>query len=82
VFKITRNEVNPRKNNKALNYYLKTLTKNNTPPTLSHGKGKWGKGLRTRINEVITTKQLVEKNPTNPLYLRGWVKQLIIINKV
>jgi len=39
---------------KAFRYFLITLSKRNAPPTFSHGKGRWGKGLRTTINEGIT----------------------------
>jgi hypothetical protein len=56
MFKIAQNEANFRKNNttyKALRYCLETLSKKNVPPTFSHGKGKWGKSLRTTINEGI-----------------------------
>jgi hypothetical protein len=41
---------------------------------------RWG--LRRRINEGIATKELTKTNPTHPLHLKGWVRQLIIINKV
>jgi len=38
---------------KALRYCLETLSKKYAPPTFSHGKGMWGKGLRTTIDEGI-----------------------------
>jgi hypothetical protein len=41
---------------------------------------RWG--LNNIINEGIATKKLKKKNPTHPLHLRGWVGQLIIINRV
>ncbi len=50
------NEANLKKNNmtyKALRYCLETLNKRSAPPTFSHGKGEWGKSLRTTINEGI-----------------------------
>jgi hypothetical protein len=33
------------------------------PPTLSHGKGRRGKGLKTTINQGIITKKLTKKKP-------------------
>jgi hypothetical protein len=65
MFKIAQNEANLRKNDtiyKALRYCLEILSKTNAPPTLSRGKGKWGKGLRTTINEgiVITNFQKID----------------------
>jgi len=48
---------------KALRYCLETLSKKNAPPTFSHGKGRWGKGLRTTINEGIAITNF-EKNDT------------------
>jgi hypothetical protein len=47
--------------------------KKNAPPTFSHGKGRWGKNLKTTIKEGIVIKNLTKKNPTNLLQLRGWV---------
>ncbi len=41
---------------------------------------RWG--LRNIINEGIATKKLTKTNPIHPLHLKGWVGQLIIINKV
>jgi hypothetical protein len=47
--------------------------KQNAPPTLSYGKGRWGKGLRTIINENIVTKKLTKRYSTHLFYLRRWV---------
>ncbi len=54
----------------------------NAPLTLSHGEGRWGKNLRTTINEGIVTKKLTKKHPTHLSYLRGWLGQWIIISKI
>jgi hypothetical protein len=65
VFKIAKNEVNPRKNNttyKALRYCLETLSKKNSPPT-SHGEARWSKGLRTTIKEGIIITNLTKETP-------------------
>jgi hypothetical protein len=35
--------------------------KKKNPTTLSHGEGRWGKSLRTTINESIVTKILTKK---------------------
>jgi len=56
--------------------------KKNTPPTLSHGEGRWGKNLKITINEGIVIKKLTKKHPTHLLYLRRWLEQWIIISKV
>jgi hypothetical protein len=42
---------------------LRDLPKKNAPPTFSHGEGRWGKRLRTTINEGIVNKNLPKKNP-------------------
>jgi hypothetical protein len=39
------------------------LDRKNAPPTFSHGEGRWGKNLRTIINEDIVTKKLTKKPP-------------------
>jgi hypothetical protein len=50
---------------KALRFCLQTLTQKNAPPTLSHGEGRWGKSLRTKINESIAIRKLKKKpHPT------------------
>jgi hypothetical protein len=36
-------------------------------------EGGVGKGLRTIIEEGFAIINLIKKNPTHPLHLRGWV---------
>jgi hypothetical protein len=48
--------------------------KKNAPPTSSHGKGRWGKNLRTTIHEGIVITNLTKKHPTDLFQLRGWME--------
>jgi hypothetical protein len=60
-----------------LRYCLNNSSQKIAPPTLSHGKGRWGKGLKTTINEGIATKNLTKKTP--PIFSTwedGWGKSL------
>jgi len=48
--------------------------KKNAPFTFSHGEGKWGKSLRTKINKNIANTNLPKNNP--PIFSNkkdGWV---------
>ncbi len=67
---------------KALRYCLQTLGKNNSPPTFSHGEGRWSKGLRTTIQRRYCNHKFDKINPTHPFHLKGWAGQKIIINEI
>jgi hypothetical protein len=65
MFKIAQNETNPTKSNmiyKALRL-PRDFEQKNAPPTFSHGEGRWGKGLRTIINQGIVITNLTKKTP-------------------
>jgi hypothetical protein len=57
------------------------LDRKNAPPTLSHGEGRWGKNLRTTINEGIVTKKLTKKTP-HPSFLLEKIVGAMNYNKL
>jgi hypothetical protein len=56
----------------------KDFEKKNAPPTFSHGKGRWGKNLKTTIKEGIVIKNLTKKKAhrSSPIERMGGVERM------